>query len=235
MIADDVIGQPDRPNRTVLLAVELIDPVARSLVSRGVEVTAVGLSSRPIVNASGRFVWLTEGQAWPQRIVVTPTTAPYAAQIAAPPVLPERLRSIFLRPARDYEPVDGITGLRGRLKATAADDAPPIVGARVQLAWSDHKGNFRPLKPKPESAGADDPDAPSPAEVQTDANGEFIALLRPPGLGPKIVNGEITVRLQFTRGREVPVTKFSAAHIVREGRLSAKPLTLSWANLDDPI
>ena len=55
----------DRLNRKVLLAVELVDPIAQSLVFRGVTVQAKGLNKGPIVSLSGRFVWLEEGGNWP--------------------------------------------------------------------------------------------------------------------------------------------------------------------------
>jgi len=242
MTAAAVLGLPDRPNRQVLLAVELVDPFARTRVTRGVGVVAVGLKNPPIVNASGRFVWLVEEQAWPARILVTPTDGRYAAAIAAAPPRPadlararaeERLLRIQLRPARGYQPDQGITGIRGCLRATAAPNARPIAGARVQLAWSDPNGDWLPPKPLPENAGADDPGAPSPPEAQTDADGEFLALLRRvPPEALNVDNGRMTVRLQFTRGRVLPETRATPAYSIPEGGIPATALALSWADLD---
>jgi hypothetical protein len=208
------------PNRKVLFAVELVDPIAQSAVYRGVNVTAAGLRSSPILNKSGRFVWLEEGDRWPGAISVIPEDAPFAGQIAPAPPRPvdlakarqeERLVRITLRPAPAYPLEDGITAIRGRLCEGDEKDSPPIAGARVQLAWHDlTSDNWLPPKPLPQDFGADGGDPPSPPEPETDRNGEFVVFLRlnpPMPAQPDLENGMLAVRLQITRDRKNPVTR----------------------------
>jgi hypothetical protein len=47
-------------SREAMLAVELLDAVTLERVTQGVEVTATGLTGKPIVNYGGLFVWLKE-------------------------------------------------------------------------------------------------------------------------------------------------------------------------------
>ena len=61
----------------MLFAVGLIDPITGDLVSSGVKVSVNELAGRPILNRSGYFVWLAEGDARPTTVTVTPDGAPF--------------------------------------------------------------------------------------------------------------------------------------------------------------
>jgi hypothetical protein len=248
----------DTLDRRVLLAVELIDPVTRATVYRGVSVRAGGLVARPIVSHSGRFVWLEEGTAWPDAITVDTGRLPYAPHVAVAPPRPldlatadsaERRLRISLRPTVAYPIEDGVTAIRGRVSETAAAGSPPVVGARVQLAWLDEHGNWSPLPPPPETLGPGEP--PSPIEQDTNGAGEFLVFLnlRPdPTLKPDIDDhGFLAVRLQVTQGRSSPITRVTADDFpflpadddpnetrrgrVREGRVLARGVRLAWNDL----
>ena len=248
----------DTLDRRVLFAVELIDPVTRATVYQGVSVRAGGLTARPIVSHSGRFVWLEEGSAWPDAITVDTGRLPYAPHFAAAPPRPldlstagadaRRLR-IALRPTVAYPIEEGITAIRGRIFETAAAGAPPLPNARVQLAWRDEFGNWSPPSPPPENIGPGEP--PSPTEQQTNEAGEVLVFvnLRPdPGLKPDIDDqGFLAVRLQVTQGRSAPITRVTADDFpflpviddpngtrrgrVREGRVLARDVRLAWSDL----
>ena len=58
--------------REAMLAVELLDPVTLERVSHGVKVTAVGLTSTPIVNFGGLFVWLKQPTTNFQKLIIEP-------------------------------------------------------------------------------------------------------------------------------------------------------------------
>jgi hypothetical protein len=79
---------PDVLERRVLFAVELIDPVTQSLVWKDVTVTPANITRKPIVNRSGRFVWLFEGTAWPGDIVVEPDGIPFETHTQPAPPQP---------------------------------------------------------------------------------------------------------------------------------------------------
>lgn len=256
-----LINRPASPDiliRNVLFAVELLDPISQELVWRDVEVRAAGVTGAPIVNRSGRFVWLEERDAWPQLITVTPKGVPFAPHIAAVPDQPapgqdirpsDRLARITLRPTPAYAFDQGVTAVRGRLTESDAKDSPPIVGARVQLAWFDQKNNqWIPRPPAAEKVDENDRDLPSPAEVETDGHGQFAAFLRLAplkGTDPDLKQGLLAVRLQLTRGRRQPVTRATRTDFdflesanpdnkgrVREGELLNRDLRLAWNKLD---
>src|ERR1041384_4915579 len=111
MASLDFIQAPEVLNRGVLFAVELVDPVTRALVWRGLQVRAEGIANRPIVSWSGRFVWLSERDAWPTAISVVPRGVPYAPHQQPGPPRPadlekataqQRRVTIVLRPTRAY-------------------------------------------------------------------------------------------------------------------------------------
>jgi hypothetical protein len=248
----------DPLDRRVLFAVELIDPLTQAAVYQGVSVKAGGLTAKPIVSYSGRFVWLEEGASWPGTITVDTGRLPYLPHVAAgpprPPDIPtagaeaRRVR-IALRPTVAYPIEEGVTAIRGRVFDTASPSAPPLNRARVQLAWRDDNGNWRPLPPAPETFGPGGP--PSPREQETDASGEFLVFLnlRPnAGVDPDIDDqGFLAVRLQVTQGRTAPITRATPddfpflttiddtdgtrAGRVREGRVLARHLRLVWDQL----
>ena len=84
---------PDRLNRKVLFAVELVDPLTRVLTHDGVRVDAAGLRGRPIMSHSGRFVWLEEGTAWPGAITIDPGRLPFERHVEPAPPRPADLET----------------------------------------------------------------------------------------------------------------------------------------------
>jgi hypothetical protein len=232
----------------VLLAVELLDPIALSIVSRGVTVEAVGLKHGPIGNRSGRFVWLEENGKWPEAIKVAPQSAPFwpheLRPVPRPGTKPEdRLVRITLRPTPAYPLEAGVTAIRGHLCESDADGSPGVKGARVQLAWHDeNSGDWLPPPPQYDGNGS----AASPPEAETNGNGDFAVFLRlnppktaQPELDPK--TRMLAVRLQFTRpsirrSRATP-TDFAFLPILPKGRVPEGQLLqtdprLGWAELD---
>jgi hypothetical protein len=233
----------------VLFAVELLDPISQQVVSRGVKVTARGIEGRPIVNASGRFVWLAELGRWPTSITVEPGRLPFAAHVESAPPRPgdlekartdERFVRIVLRPTPAYAFDAGVTAVSGRLLEGPEDSSPPVKGARVQLAWHDARtGDWAPPPPSGDPSSAN-----SPREVETDDAGEFAAFLRvpPKPADPDVVNRLLAVRLQFLRPgnpqcRATPdnfpflSSKPEEAGRVPEGRFLERDLRLGWGQL----
>jgi hypothetical protein len=226
------ILSPDRPNRKVLVALEVFDPLSQSLVSGNLKVLARN-QGNPLVSWSGRFVWLDEGGEWPAEISVEPIGLPFEKAVVQPPPPPanakpeQRLVRIVLRPtaAADFSDV---TAIRGRLAESATPGALPVVGAAAQLAWFDKLTNG--WIPAPEQNGA------------SDSAGEFAAFLRlQPALQQEAdLQGRLLkVRAQFTRGtttRATPVDyaflpNANAAGRVIEGQLLDRDLRLAWADL----
>jgi len=140
---------PDAENpyqRDVLFAVELLDPVSLTLVSRNVTVAAPPLARRPRLSFGGRFVWLREGNAWPDKVIVDPGELPYEREEQGRPPLPadpehplevELLARVVLRPTRAYPFPDGVTVVRGRFDESAAAPPQRITDAEVWLQWFD--------------------------------------------------------------------------------------------------
>ncbi len=245
----------DGPNRRVLFAVELVDPVAQATVSRGMTVRLGGVSSLPVVNASGRFVWLAErdSQAWPTTIVVTSDGAPFASELVRvrsprdrkKPTPEERLGRVRLRPTPAYPFEAGVTASRGRL--TESERSPlPVVGALAQLAWFDEvTGKWVPPLPKIGSTEEGDP-PPTPPEVETDARGEFAVFARMTSTTSteSDLEGQVKVRMQFTRLREglssrvtppdFPFVPGKPDGCMPEGRLLPRDLQLRWSDLVRP-
>jgi hypothetical protein len=237
------IAPPDVLTRQVLFAVELIDPITHSLVSRDVKVTADGITNKPIVNRSGRFVWLREGNAWPSDITFDPKSTPFERHVEpavnhprpadlskATPL--ERLVTITLRPTATYPFDTGATVVRGRLVEDATVDprfAVPVPAATVHLVWQDMLSGawFPPLPPLPPMTGS---------------KGEFAAVLqlRPPALtDPDIDHGLLKVQVRITRGAQTLRTKDNFPFLlnpapggrVPEGRLLPGDVTLGWSQL----
>jgi hypothetical protein len=228
--------------RKVLVAVELFDPVAQSLVSHGVAIKARGIDGDPIVSWSGRFVWLQQADAWPTSIAIDPVRLPFAAQevqTPRPPNFPaataaERLVRIVLQPTPAY-PFDGVTSVRGRLAERPDAGSPPMSDVRVQLAWFDL------------NAGAWVPAAPGVAsDPSTTRAGDFAAFLRlmpRPPAEPDVERGFLRARLQFTTPGPQPESRATPddytflppdrapAGRIPEGRLLAADLRLGWSAL----
>jgi hypothetical protein len=86
--------------------------------AQGMEVTAQGLTGKPVVNESGIFVWLEEDITKLEKVVVEPGALPFerveiaAAQVARP------LHRVQLMPLGSYPFSPGVTGIRGSLYET---------------------------------------------------------------------------------------------------------------------
>lgn len=182
----------DLLERKVQFALELIDPITGVLVSAGVKVEAIGADGKPsdpppVVNRSGRFVWIDRGGPPPEKIVYDPGKLPYAkGEIDLSGGLPkDKLVGVKLRPNRAYAVAPGVTTIRGRLFKVVDQERPiaddegekrePIPGAVVQLAWglSQFSGW---IPPAPAAATPI-----RPGESITDKDGEFIVFARLPG------------------------------------------------------
>jgi hypothetical protein len=247
MVASTRIASPDSLTRTASFAVEVIDPVSLTVVSRKLDVAAEGLRGRPIVNYSGRFVWLDQGDRWPTTVVVTPEGLPFSTQVALPPPRPAnpneigmeaRLLRVVLRPTPAYPFEAGVTSVRGRLRLRPGPAAPALGGVRVQLAWRDETS--RRWLPAPPTAT----NATSPVEQETDEHGDFAAFLRlrpRPSEQPEFSEGALRVRLQFTRlspNVETRVTPDTFVFLpgapvghLPEGQLLPRDLSIVWSRL----
>ncbi len=217
--------------RRVLVAVELFDPVAQTIVHRGMDVTASGLDSRPILSASGRFVWIAKpgSQDWPTRFDVDVASTPYLPASQPGPARPadianasaaQRLTRIVLAPRPSYLFPEGVTVISGTMRETVDEGAAAVVGAEVALSWQpdSHPAQLgQPIK--------------SPLVTTTDAVGEF-ALVLIPTTSPKPLldtAGRIAIHIQVTRGgttRSEPQTR-----LVPEARRTDLWPPLAWTDL----
>jgi hypothetical protein len=231
--------EPDRLNRKVLFALEVFDPVAQTLLHGGVSVKAKGLDGNPIVSASGRFVWLVEGDKWPEEITVVPIGLPFSSETVSPArpadldrVTPaERLVRVVLRPGAAYDFDTGVTAVRGRLRETADPASPAVTDVRLQLAWYETTQDvWVPAPP------------PSTRDAATDPKGEFAVYFRRwPSLGQMadIDNGRILVRVQVSRSGVLRATPKdypffadpASGGRVDEGRLLRRDIALAWTDL----
>lgn len=195
----EVYGSKDKiALRRVLFAIELIDAVTLNRVSQGMkEVKAQGLRGKPVINASGFFVWLDEDIDQLQKISINPGMLPYEETERSPAQLNlERdsaqgkwpLTSIELSPRADYPFTTGITGLRGTLVEAYGSPPQPVSDADVYLRWLDQDGNWHD----------------SPTRCHTTASGDFVAILRfAPTDDPQLdATGNLTVRLRVRRGAD---------------------------------
>lgn len=204
--------------RSVLLGVELIDPITLQAVSRGIGIKAVGLDGAPVTSWSGRFAWLAEDTRWPSRLEFIPGALPYEAMsfpVTAQPAGGAPLFRFMLRPTVAYPFGDGMTAARGRLREHAGGDAAPVAGALIWLAWTDQNGVTRP-----EQADR--------LLTQTDAGGAFAACLRLPAGSKPVSNGTLlAVTIMVQRGetiRQLPQD-------LPDGQLRDLPNALAWSEL----
>jgi hypothetical protein len=204
-------------------------------MSDGLNVTAAGLGV-PIVNLSGRFVWVDVNGAWPNQITVDPVSLPYVGETVQPPAPPDlanatadqRRVRVVLRPTRAADFTSGVTAVCGQLFETATAPSDLVQDATTQLAWFDTAS----------SAWVVSPERSSPPN----AKGEFALFMRlQPTLmqEPDLNNGRLKVRLQVTRGtttRATPdtfpfLTDPQASGRVPEGALLSNAVKLGWAEL----
>jgi hypothetical protein len=206
--------------RKVLFALEVLDGVTLTRISRGLEVNAIGLVGKPIVNASGLFVWLPEGNRVPQGIEIDPRGLPYmpasrpaATTVVPVPPLPDLTPPFFteqLAPRGDYAFPAGVMGLRARLvQARNANPPAPLAGASVWLRWvDDHQAaNVTTWMD-------------APLRTTTDRNGDFVAVLRlaPSQLARPSDGTPVRARL---RADNAGVVHESADFTLATGRITA--------------
>lgn len=210
--------------RTVLVAVELVDPVTLTLVHRGISVTAQGLAGKPIISWSGRFVWLSEDSAWPTTFTVNPSGESYESEVQPAPPRPAnlitlsvdaRLTRITLRPTATYPFADGVTSVRGMLRETADPTSAGISGALVWIRWA----NDAPGGP---------PWVDAAVRAKTNQAGEFAAFLRLPAKArPTVENEKLVVRIAVSRAGEVREKE----ERLPDGRSYDLPDALVWSHL----
>lgn len=172
-------------SREAMLAVELLDAVTLERVSQGVEVTAKGLTGKPILNYGGLFVWLKEDTTKFETLLIEPGPQPFerveipAAQVTRP------LHTVELKPLASYPFFPGITAIRGSLTETVpAQGVAPVAipGATIRLEWLHEDGVTWKS---------------SPATVVTDKAGDFTLILRlaPVDVPTIDAHGTMTIRL----------------------------------------
>jgi hypothetical protein len=211
------IGEPEVAyERHVYLAVELLDAVTMTRVYDGVKVIADGLQGKPIINASGFFVWLEEN-AVAQKVIVIPDELPYEETELTALTFPRS--TIQLQPSVNYPFSPGITGLRGTLVESLLTPAVPVGGAEIKLGWLDDSDIWR--------------DAPT-TSLTNSRSGDFVSILRlAPREKPKVdANGAVTVRLQVRRGA---LSRSSTDFQLPQGRVTdpstSNSLTFAWDDL----
>jgi hypothetical protein len=217
----DVREMASAYQRRVLFAIELLDAVTLFRVSQGVKLNAEGLKGKPIVNASGMFVWLEEDFGKLKKISIVPEMLLYEpAELKAAEVkLPPNLNTVELQPRVGYSFSSGITGLRGTLIESRVDPPKPVANAAVRLQWLDDENNWRN----------------APTTSHTDQKrGDFVSILRlAPADVPVLENGEVTVRLRASRdgGAERGSNNFKLS----QGRITElatlNSLTFAWDEL----
>ncbi len=204
-----------------MLAVELVDPVSMTLVSKQVSLTASGLEGPARISFSGRFAWLREGNNWPSAFEFKPGLLPFDAQtipaLAKPADLnsaseAERLLRVELRPTAAYPFADGVTVVRGSLRESAMANALPVAGAQIWLSWFSGKKQI---------------DGSNWALSNT--AGDFACFLRlPVPARPNLdKNRQLVLSLVVKRGNE----RRELALTVPDGRISDLPNALAWSAL----
>ncbi|MER9247627.1 hypothetical protein [Mesorhizobium sp. M0590] len=234
------------PTRRALFAIEVIDSVSGSTLYDRIKVEPLDANDKvingpPVINHSGKFVWLEPRNDWPARVRVRPDDRPNpppfedavidTPQPADDPIpARKRLFTALLRPTAAYPFGEGTTAVRGALKDGMARDANPIRDAIVQLAWQYDDVNWKPAAP---AAGHE----PLPGEARTDGFGQFATFIRLPADDAKVAvrNGLLTVRLQVTRAGMptwiVPGNRWvedKAIEKITAGRLFEQDVNLAW-------
>ncbi len=218
-----LIGTPDRIQTDALLAVELVDPVTLALVSSKVTLTATGLAGNPRIGFSGRFVWLSEGDAWPSSFAFDPRGLPYDAQTITALPKPanlatasgaERLLRVTLRPTAAYPFGDGLSVVRASLRESDAAGAAPVAGAEIRLLWK--KG----------SNWIDDG-----AFAVSNAAGDFAAWLRLPANAKPVVDeqGRLQLQMRVVRTINGAAVEKSMNLAIIDGRVNDLPTAPAWS------
>lgn len=198
--------------REVTTAAEIVDGVTLRRIRSGIAVAATGLTRKPIVNASGLWVWLAEKDRTASAITVSSQTGAYDDASGTPVALPGRAR-IELAPTPKYRFGAGATAIRGKLIETNAANASGVAGAAVRMQWSNDNGwndtVFASL---------------------SDANGEFATALRLPADAEATIDasGTLSVRLVIDRAG---VTRASTSIPLRQGAVGAAGQAVIWDQL----
>src|ERR1700738_3302662 len=205
--------------REVLFALQVLDGVTMTRISEGLRVEAEGLGRKPIVNASGYFVWLKENLAGLQKITINPGTLPYEPYELSRLDLTVPLTTIELQPRADYDFAAGLTGLRGTLLERRITPLESVTDAEINLLWLDDNDQWQK--------------APNATHTNPET-GDFVSILR---LAAKQIpnldtNGAVTVRLQVSRSG---ATRSSNDLKLLQGRITdpttVNPLTFAWDEL----
>jgi len=153
-------------SREAMLAVELLDSVTLERVTQGMQVTAKGLTGRPIINAGGLFVWLKEDATKFEKLIVEPDGGPFEGTEIPASQVNRPLHQLQLKPLASYPFSPGSTAIRASLheKRVPLGTKPvPIAGATIGIEWLDDDGvTWHPWQ----------------APAMTNEAGDFIATLR---------------------------------------------------------
>jgi len=133
--------------RRAHFAVEVLDAVTLSRVVTGITLTVGGMTTQPLTNAGGLFVWTLPRDGGPisvpvpVSISVDPGRLPYEkASMAVPPIdiAKPPLLSVPLAPRRDYPFAPGVAGVRATLTQDATvKPFQPLAQVPVWLQWVD--------------------------------------------------------------------------------------------------
>jgi hypothetical protein len=200
--------------RKVLFAVEILDAVTQEPVTLGLDVSAAGLAGKPIVNGSGFFVWLQEGNLRPTQIVVDTGTTPYESTTVPVPQAPARSMRIELAPRVGYAFGSGATGVRGTIIGRRTGPRVPAAGAEVWLRWIDDTANGTTW-------------VNAPVHSLANANGDFAAVVRlAPSQVPRTdASGPIRARLG---ARNRGTTRTSSEFLLPQGRVLERSEPFVW-------
>ena len=203
--------------RRVLFAAEIVDAVTLEPVTRGLDVRATGLKRTPVINSSGYFVWLEEGNLQPQEVVIDAEKTPYESITVPVQLQPDKSIRIELAPRYDYPFAAGVTAMRGSLIEARINPPVPVADAEIWLQWIDDN-----------AAGTTWVDAPT--HSHSGGNGDFAALLRLSSQQAPRLNADSSLRTRL-RVRRPAETRTSAEFSLLEGHVSGPPLPFAWNEL----
>jgi hypothetical protein len=222
--------------RRVRLAVDVVDAVTGELVRDGIKVTVKEFRSKPIVNASGRFVWLIEPGVVPSEVEVDPQRLPYVKQtwpvpapsLPLPPRTPQySIVRVELPPTSAYPFEPGTTGVRSTLILDNTVFPPvPLPKHAVWLQWSDDN--------QAAPGWTDAPVRIAPfAESLTDAAGDFAVIVRlaTNQIARTDAQGRMQVRVAATHDGQ---TRFSPPLQIRPGYVADVTPGLAWNQFTTP-
>jgi hypothetical protein len=208
--------------RTARFAVEVLDSVNLEILNKGIGVVAVGLERLPVVNASGRFVWLDGDISNLKGLRIDPGTRPYEQVELDLKQIQQPLTKIELSPLTSYSFTTGVTGLRGVLKETEDRPnraSPAVTDATFELQWK----------------GEDEKWHTGTTSTRSNRDGSFVSFVRLSRDDEPEENGnEITVRLRVVRPRASP--RYSKELNLDVGQItnptpSNDTLIFAWKNL----